>query len=318
MTALASLVARLAADRSVSAADVLDLRREIFGVDIAVTREEAEVLIRLGEVAADAAPEWRMLFTEALADIVVRQQQPSGHVDDAGADWVMSMFERDGRTAADEVEALIRIMECADHAPPRLAAFALGKVKAAVILDGRIGAGEVDQVRRVLYAFAGPGVTAVTREEAEALLEINDAVRGGDNDPAWTDLFAKAVGSAVLSAPTYAAPDAAQADHWASWLHGRGEIRRGWTRVFGRRGLLDAAGAAGPSAHDRLWAERQARIDATLASAAPVTAEESRWLVDRLGRDDALDENEQALLRFVKTEAPLLDEALTPLLARAA
>jgi hypothetical protein len=317
MTALSDLADQLVAARSITAADVLALRREIFGA-VEVTLEEAETLVRLSETVADAGPEWRMLFVEALSDIVVRQQSPSGYVDETQADWLMARLERDGRTSEDEVEALIKIMETADHAPPRLAAFALAKVKAAVSADGSVGSGDVDRVRRILYAFAGPGVIAVTREEAEALFDINEAVRGGDNDPAWTDLFARAVGSAVLTAPTYAAPGRAEADHWETWLHSRGEIRRGWTRVFGRRGLLEAAGALGPSAHDRLWAERQARVDAALAAAAPVTAEEAGWLIDRLNRDGALNENEMALLRFVRAEAPHLDEAIRPLMARAA
>jgi hypothetical protein len=188
MSALADLVARLSAARRITAEDVLALRRMVFG-EAQVTPAEIEALVQLDAAVDEIAPEWSAMFAEAIADYLVRQQHPCGYVDEAGADWLMTAFTRDGRMrVSTELEALIKVLETAESAPPRLAAFALERVREAVVHDGRVTAREVERVRRVLYAFAGQGVAGVTREEAEALFDINDAVRGRDNDPAWTEL----------------------------------------------------------------------------------------------------------------------------------
>ena len=42
---------------------------------------------------------------------------------------------------------------------------------------GRITEGEVDMLRRILYAFGGDGHVAVTRDEADILFDIDEAVR---------------------------------------------------------------------------------------------------------------------------------------------
>ena len=167
----------------------------------------------------------------------------------------------------------------------------------------------------MLYAFAGAGVIGVTRQEAEALFDINDAVRGRENDPAWTDLFVKAVASSLVCASSYTAPSRETALHREDWLQSRGDIVRGWRRVFGP---VDFEAALAPDEFDQAWAERQARVDGETRAAAPVTAAEAGWLVERLNRDGLRDTAEQALLDFLRSEAVSLDAALRPMIERAA
>ena len=201
---LSTLIANLAAAKAVTPPDVLALRRLIYS-DGAIAPQEAEGLIALDEAAAARCAEWDELFVEALTDYVVRQQAPADYIDDAKADWLIARLSADGRIKTDsELEALVHILETATTSPARLTAFVLGQVKAAVVSGegpllrggrlekGRISAGEVALLRRVLYAAGGDGNVAITRSEAEVLFDINDACRGADNDPSWTDLFAKA------------------------------------------------------------------------------------------------------------------------------
>lgn len=58
----------------------------------------------------------------------------------------------------------------------------LNELKADLLADGIIDADEVARLKEVLYE---DGV--IDKEEADFLFEINDAVTGKDNDPAWED-----------------------------------------------------------------------------------------------------------------------------------
>jgi uncharacterized membrane protein YebE (DUF533 family) len=69
----------------------------------------------------------------------------------------------------------------------------LDQLKEELIADGIIDAEEVEQIRNVIYS---DGV--IDSEEVDFLFEVNDAVSGNDNDPAWNELFAEAVASNIL------------------------------------------------------------------------------------------------------------------------
>jgi hypothetical protein len=64
----------------------------------------------------------------------------------------------------------------------------LQELKADLLADGIIDAEEVAKLKEILYA---DGV--IDKEEAEFLFEINDAVTGKDNDPAWESFFIQAI-----------------------------------------------------------------------------------------------------------------------------
>ena len=95
--------------------------------------------------------------------------------------------------------------------PVKLASFALEQVKWGVIRSqGYVGAchqnepgvvdkAETELVRRILFAFGGDGNISITRQEAGILFDINDATDEKKNDPAWSDLFVKALANFLLS-----------------------------------------------------------------------------------------------------------------------
>lgn len=69
----------------------------------------------------------------------------------------------------------------------------LQELKADLLADGIIDAEEVARLKEILYA---DGI--IDKEEAEFLFEINDAVTGKENDPAWETFFIQAISDFLL------------------------------------------------------------------------------------------------------------------------
>lgn len=70
----------------------------------------------------------------------------------------------------------------------------LEEIKAAILEDGIIDADEAAALKDRLY---DDGV--IDKEEADFLFEVNDAVSGKANDPAWIALFVEALTDYVLA-----------------------------------------------------------------------------------------------------------------------
>lgn len=318
--ALADLCTEIVARGEVRADDVLDLRRAVFG-EITVTREEVEALFLIDEGTERRTPEWRAFFLEAVTDWLVRQQEPVGYITDAQADWLIARIEADRRVRdRTELELVVRVLELADQAPASLAAFGLSLVTRSVVEnDGVISAEEVERMRRLVFAMGGPGRMAVTRDEAAALFDLNDATRGRDNDPSWTDFFKRAVANAVTAAAGWAPPGREEALRRQAWLEaptpGVGAVLAG---VAGALGRLDGPMIRGLLTPDDTFGERLEVQTAATASAAPVDASEARWLLDRIGRDGEFDVNERALITFLREIAPSTDPSLHALIDQAA
>ena len=86
----------------------------------------------------------------------------------------------------------------------------LNELKADLLADGIIDADEVARLKEVLYE---DGV--IDKEEADFLFEINDAVTGKDNDPAWEAFFIQAIADFLLKDDV--SPGEIDADE-AAWL----------------------------------------------------------------------------------------------------
>jgi hypothetical protein len=326
-SSLSDLTAAIAETGHIAAADVLALRRVIYG-DVAISPAEADALIALDEEVPARCPEWDDLFCEALTDYVVRQQEPADYIDEAKADWLMSRLTADGRIKTDsELELLVHMLEAATTAPARLTAFALSQVKAAVVggdgpllragrlEQGRVSAGEVALLRRILYAAGGDGNVAITRAEAEALFDINDACRDADNDPAWTDLFAKAVAASVMTVSGFVPVSREDEARREAWLAQAGPGPLGALGGFMGRMFSSAPDLKGWR-DDGLgdWRALNARTEALESAAESVSEDEARWLADRIGRDGRFDDAEKAVIQFLKRESRDIHPALKPLL----
>jgi hypothetical protein len=324
MASLTGLVDTLRAHGRIAPEDVLALRRTVFEA-VEVSPDEAEALIVLNEAVADAdaCPEWRAFYVEAMTDYVVRQQLPAGYVDDAKADWLVRRLARDGwLKTGSELELLVHVLEAADSAPAKLSVFVIDQVRRAALGDdGALDRSEVELIRRTIFALGGQGGVDVTVMEADALFDLNDAVRGRANDPAWTDLFARAVGAAILAASGYQAPSRDEVLRREAWLEapteGLGSFFRRMAGVLGSGGRGVSDSFDGDETVEQIERDN-AEWAGQRADALRVTEREAGWLIARIGRDGMLDDNERALLAFLKAEQPDVPAALRPLYEQAA
>jgi hypothetical protein len=313
--ALPSAIAKLATP-GITADDVIALRRHYFADD-ALTLHEGEELFALAERIGDAdCREWHEFFCEAITLLLVDQVEPQGYLSDANAEWLIARIKSDGHVLIkSEFETLLHVMERAREVPDRLAAFALGLVKEIILhgdgaavtgerhAPGVVTSADVTALRRTLFVASSEGFGSVSRAEAEVLYDIADATAGAANDPAFDDLFARAVGNHLLSGAGRRAPDRQEALRRQAWLDERRPIGSGVTATL--RGLV--------------FGKRQPAAP-TLPPAATetVTSEEAGWLESRLHRNGRIDSAERALLAFLRDEAAEIDPSLDAVLAKAA
>lgn len=308
--------------------DVMKLRSVTYA-DGRISPEEADALFRLNDAGLDSTRAWNDYFIEAITDFLVNQAEPLGYVTAENARWLLDRVEHDGHVdTRTELELVINIIDRARWAPEALVRFALEQVRDCVISGsgvlrsgaelspGRIAEAEVELLRRILYAFGGDGNVAVTRAEAEILFDINDAVAAAEPNPAWTDLFVKAIANAVMSVSAYAVPSREEALRRDAWLDYHTDLSPlGLVRKFTSGGFSLREGyrllTREESALDRL--ERQ-RIEMIVNE--KVTEGEATWLAERISRDGAVNENEAALLAYLRAESPEIHPALKDLVDR--
>lgn len=328
---LAAPVAGLTAKNRILEDDVAMLRSEVFA-DGVVTRAEAEALLALDASCQEKCAGWAAFFCEAIADFIVHQEKPSGYISEENATWLIRSISRDGMVdTATELELLIKALECAKSAPESLSAYALEQVANAVIdgtgplADGRqlqqgiIGGAETDLIRRILYAAAGEGNLGISRSEAEILFRLNDSTIETANDPAWTELFVKALANSLMCASGYAPPPRDVALRQEAFFDNtQADVAGFFGKMFadGLRGVLSAYQQ--DRSLEEAWAERNRHNAEAGDSAEAIDASEAKWLAERIGRDGVLHHNEKALLDFIKRESPSIHPDLQPLFDRVA
>jgi hypothetical protein len=316
---------------SLSGEDVLSLRRAFFD-DGVIKPDEAEALFDLNRKAPAHGHEWNTLFVEALTDFVVNQALPHGYVTSDNAQWLIDRITVDGAVErASELELVVKIIETASYVPEALVLFAIEQVRRSVV-EGRaiahpdfprdagvVSADEVELIRRILFAFGGEGNIAVSRAEAELLFDINDATDESRNDPAWSDLFVKAIANHLMAASGYQVPTREEALRREEWLEERDELSFG--SVLGKmlqQGLAGALSSYREQDWEEAALERLERQHRAIVTAEEVTETEASWLNERIGRDGQLRLNERALIGFLRAESPKLHPSLQPLLGKAA
>jgi hypothetical protein len=145
----------------------------------------------------------------------------------------------------------------------------------------------------------------VTRPEAEVLFDINDAIADPEANPAWTDLFVKAVTNVVMAASGQAVPTREEAMRRDSWLVERGELSPRALLAAMVTSSLDAVRGAyqEQSCEERALARLEhQRIE--IITNEVITEVEAAWLGERIGRDGRLSANEAALIAYLKKESP--------------
>jgi len=314
---------------TISADDVQQLRHGVFWKGV-VTEKDAETAFLLNDRAGvNADPAWPDFFVEALVDYVVRQAEPAGYVSQANADWLIDRIAHSGHVdSATELELLVRILENAKLAPVKLVRFALDQVRLGVLEGkgvighnrgascGAVSEADVELMRRMLYAFGGPGHIAVTQQEAEVLFDINDATSELDNHPAWSDLFVKALANFLMASSGYQVPSRREALRREAWL----DAPDGGVGGFMSQMLVGSLKSVWANYRREVASEprRPADTSGVVIEFGPrVTAEEANWAASRIGKD-GLRENEMALINFLKSQGAHLHPKLVPILDLAA
>ena len=317
--------------------DVIKFRREVFE-DMLVSIVEAEGVFAMNNSVEETSKAWNDFFVEVMVDYCVNQAKPHGYMSENNADWLVGQITKDGRLDTNsELELVIKVIERAKEVPTMFAAFALEQVAVAVVEGngallnndelkaGVIGAPEANLLRRVLYGVGAEGRLAVSKEEVEVLFELNDMTAETENHPEWTDVFIKAVACHLMAVDGFHSVDRKEAMRREAWLDDAevdvaGMLSKTLSSVgdLMKGGLFRDVMRSGSDIMDDAWAERNAQVEAEAKSTEVVDATESHWLVDRIGRDGVLHENEKALISYLKEESPSLHSSLQPLLDKVA
>ena len=299
------------------------------------------------KVGCGACPEWTDLFSEALTDYVVHQNDPPDYIPQQKADWLTAkLAENGGICSRVEFAMLIDVMTHALGVPSSLSTFALREIKTA-ILEGRRDAitgedhpagvvtkSDAEALRAVLYAATTGTPDHVTREEAEVLFEIAHAT--SQADPAFDDLFARAVGNHLLAISAHV-PDASEALHFEKWLDEKEDLTSFLRRTAKfepwseeKKDIFDLLlrPFRGPSNSFNPFASlddeyeadkaRQNASDMALRDESEkVTDSEAAWVIAHLTRDGELTSAENRLLQFLGAEARSIAPPLQPWIDKA-
>ena len=327
---------KLRASGRIDGSHALQLRRIIYA-NGSVGHEAAKLLLGLDRACSKKDPAFAQLYVEALTDYFVWQTEPKGYVTDEGARLLIDNIGADGHIQSKtELELVLNVVHWARQCPEELVLLVLDAVRQSVLLSREtplganrprtsIGAGDVAILRKALHAPAGDGSLLVTRREAELLFTLNDATAEGGNDPEWTDFFARAIANHLLNpakAPVVPSrEDAAQRERWLNERGSIGQLLGSVGQALARgdipvRAVFDELDPSGAASDERA-AEAEARTTADRLGHETIDSVEAAWLAKRILQDNAIDENEQALLAFLKKEAKAIDPELKPVLARA-
>ncbi len=314
-----SLIRSVGADGHVSADDVIFLRKQVFA-DGVVNRAELAALFALAEKAPQGDREWADYFAEAAADFFLREEEPHGYLTQSEFEHLEAFIVRDGKKASSiELQLLVTLMEKATATPQAMAEFAAEQFLRLIAErkgGPRISGSDADLLRRYLYASAGDGSIAITREEAELLFDLHELTYAADNDAAWADLFIKGIASHLMAHVGYRPLPREEALRLHDWVKDQTIDPRGF---FGRMVSGGLAGIREAYGRKPSLAGRKNADDAIAAAIAEqVNAQEADWLADRIGKNGKYDDIEKALLAFMRDLGADLPPKLAALAAKAA
>jgi hypothetical protein len=326
----------LRASGQIDAQHALRLRQMIYARGL-VGEGDAEILFRLDQACPRKHPAFEALYVEALTDYFVWQTEPRGHISATQARVLIDNVLRDGHVASrTEFELLLNVVHWAHSVPDDLSVLVIEAVRQQVLLshDVRPGANrpptsvsaaDVAILRKALHAPAAERGLLVSRCEAEMLFALNDATRTAENDPSWREFFCLSIANYLLNPmndplqPTI--ETAAAREKWLDEQGSIGSMLESGARAILSRNIpfMDVWKELDPTGAERARAEAEALRAETeqRLQRERVDAGEAQWLSERILHDGAIDENERALLAFLRKEAPHIDPALEAVMARA-
>jgi hypothetical protein len=326
---LTELLTRLMRAGTISDGDVMMLREAVW-TDEAIEQPVVDALFTLNDQLTSYSPVWTDFFIEAVEYFLVDQTPPQGFFDDASARWLHERIDRNGRVASlPELELLVALLERTENAPEDLKHYALIQIETAIVqgegptrIDGTVrpncvDAGEVELLRRVIFAGGGEGAVIVGSDEADMLFRIKDATLHGDNAASWLRLFVQGVGNHLMAHSDYRPLSRDEALDFERVMNDNTpSLARFFSRMlppdkFGYGTIAEAFKTMFPKAEDR-FAKRLALDNSHL-----ITPQEASWLKTHIAADDETDAYEKALLTFILDEAEHAPAMLETMLRRA-
>lgn len=307
---------------SIRDSDVLRLRGTYYSHGRIAT-EDAETLFALNDACPVQDPAWSDFFIEAVTDYIVHQAGPDGYLTAANAQWLTARIVAGGRVRTKiELELIVNVLGKSRWSPPSLTVFALEQVREAVranagpLRDGRgiepgaITEGEVELVRRILYAFDNDGRMALTEPELAVLIDIDHLVTSGQSG-AWAELFVKAFTNGIMTASGYRAPTREEALRREAWL----DRRRDLNPAAILKALVSWCLASVLPAYREMRSEERAIERLERQRVEIVTNETIRpvgaaWIAAQLGRDGPMSATETALRDVLARSDIVLDPAI--------
>ena len=298
-------------DLAKNAAGVQHLRHDIYS-KLAVTRDDLSKLIMMGRAAGvSACVGFVDLLADVAADLLVEQVDPPKYIQNADADWLIAQLEGGAPPGVPgEFRMLVNIIRHAVSVPNNLVAFTTAEIEKAVLADGRMAAGPLDDLRIVVFAATEGSSLHVTRNSAEALLRIAQKTAGAANDPGFDDFVAKAVANYLTGIAFHWTPKASEIKDLEKWLDEKPSFASYLSHMFGGH-----AWARGETAEDKSRAENTFDKQES-AAAGRIDGHEADWLVAHLSRNGKLTSAEVRLLMLLQQEAGALPAVLEPLLNR--
>lgn len=117
---------RVSAEDRISAKDVADLRRHEADAETAGEGlDVADALLAIDALPIEKHAEWHSLLIEAMVDLLVWGERPTGMISAATADWLLTRIRLDGANSSHRA-LLVAIVREAQDCDPRLAAVAFG------------------------------------------------------------------------------------------------------------------------------------------------------------------------------------------------
>ena len=206
---LEELKRELLADGKIDAEEVNKLH-EVLYADGKIDQEEADFLFELNDAVSGKPNDssWNQFFVEAISDYLLNDEKSPGVIDNEEGKWLVEKIGADGQVDGVEKLLLSHLKAKAKKVPASVTALITGastanaissdhmnlqQLKKDLLADGKIDAEEVKKLRAALYADG-----KIEQEEADFIFELNDAVSGKKNDPAWNHFFVQVISDYLL------------------------------------------------------------------------------------------------------------------------
>lgn len=328
MSLLASVsTTEIKARGSIKDGDVVRLRKA-FSDDSRITLEDAQGLFALNDACPIQDPAWPPCFVDLMTDFVVDQIEPFGYLNADKSRWLRERLAVAGKVEGKvKLDLLISAIARSRWLPQSAAVFALEQVRLA-IADGTgplragkpisrlaVGEDDVDVLRQMLVACGGEGHVAISRAEAEVILDIDRLTAQADNHPRWREFFVAVIGGCMISASGYALASRQELLAADAWSHSGADLDNVMSGMSaGERSLVCAfrAMTREERAIDRLT---QQKIG--IVTREEIPAADAGWLADCLGQPGQQTPNVMAVLRLMKSEPCALDPRLQQLVQQA-